>query len=77
MMRPLQKAKARYVAQIDERELAVRMAEAAIGIKRPAGKSLDECLASFPADWGEAFHRAARAAMGYWKECIDAANRPS
>lgn len=74
-MSAVNKAKAKYIAPIDERELAVRMAEAAIGIKRPPGKNLDECLASFPADWGAAFHRAARAAMGYWQECIIAANR--
>jgi hypothetical protein len=66
----------KFVAEISEGELAIRMAEAAMGIKRPPGKSVDECLASFPADWGDAFLRAARAAMGYWGECIDKANRP-
>ena len=76
-MSALDKAKRKYVAEINEGELAVRMAEAAIGMKRPPGKSLEECLASFPADWGEAFLRASRAAMNYWGECIDAANRPS
>ena len=76
-MSALEKAKAKYIAPISEGELAVRMAEAAIGIKRPPGKSLEECLASFPADWGEAFLRAARAAMTYWGECIDDARKPS
>jgi hypothetical protein len=76
-MTPLGKAKAKYVAEIDEEELAVRLAEAALGIKRPPGKSLGECLDSLPADWGDAFHRAARAAMTYWAQCIDAANRPT
>lgn len=73
----MDKAKAKYIAPISEGELAIRMAEAAIGMKRPAGKSVDECLASFPADWGQAFQRAARAAMTYWGECIDGANQPS
>jgi hypothetical protein len=67
----------KFIAEISEGELAVRMAEAAIGIKRPPGKNVDECLASFPADWGEAFLRAARAAMNYWGECIDTAKRPT
>lgn len=73
-MNDLAKTKARYIAPIDEGELAIRMAEAAMGIKRPPGKTVQECLDSFPADWGEGFHRAARAAMLYWKECIDNAN---
>lgn len=64
------------IATIDERELAIRMTEAALGIKRPPGKTTVECLNSFPADWGEAFHRSARAAMAYWRECIDAAKKP-
>lgn len=76
-MNPLAKAKAKYVTEISEGELAIRMAEAAIGIKRPPGKSVQECLDSFPADWGEAFHRAARAAMEYWAECIDGAKQRS
>ncbi len=76
-MTPLNKAKAKYVAEISEGELAIRMAEAAIGIKRPPGKSTQECLDSFPADWGEAFLRASKAAMKYWAECIDAAKAPS
>ncbi len=74
---PLTIAKAKYVAEINEAELAIRMAEAAIGMKRPPGKSTQECLDSFPADWGEAFGRAAKAAMTYWAECIDVANQPS
>jgi hypothetical protein len=61
-----------HVTEIDEGELAIRMAEAAIGIKRPPGKTQAEVLASFPADWGAAFSRAARAAMKYWGECIEA-----
>lgn len=70
-------AKRKFVAQIDEGELAIRMAEAAIGMKRPPGMTQAEVLDAFPTDWGEAFHRAARAAMVYWKECLDAARVPS
>lgn len=76
-MTPLDKAKKKYIAEISEGELAIRMAEAAIGMKRPPGKSVQECLDSFPADWGEAFGRAAKAAMNYWAECIDGAAQRS
>jgi len=58
----------KYVAEIDEAELAVRMVEAAIGLKRPPGATARETLAD--ADWGPAFERAARAAMEYWQECL-------
>lgn len=74
-MTALAKAATKYIIAINEGELAIRMAEAAIGIKRPPGKTTAEILASFPADWGEGFHRAARAAMLYWQECIADANR--
>lgn len=70
------KGKLIAIAVIDEGELAIRMAEAAIGMKRPPGKTVAECLASFPADWGEGFGRAARAAMEYWRECVEAAQEP-
>lgn len=76
-MTPARKGKAVAIAAIDEGELAIRMAEAAIGIQRPPGKTTAEVLDSFPADWGEAFHRAARAAMDYWRECLETAQRPS
>jgi hypothetical protein len=70
-------SRAKYIIEIDEKELAIRMAEAAIEIKRPIGKSVQQCLDSFPADWGEAFLRAAKAAMNYWSECIDDASQRS
>lgn len=76
-MSALEKTNAKWIAEISEGELAIRMAEAAIGMKRPAGKSVQECLDSFPADWGEAFGRAAKAAMNYWAECVKDANRQS
>jgi hypothetical protein len=74
-MSALTKAKSKYIAPIDERELAVRMMEAAIQIRRSPGKSAEDLLKDAPADWGPAFQRAARAAMAYWSECIEAANR--
>lgn len=74
-MNALKKANAKYIAAIDEGELAIRMAEAALNMRRPPGMTTAEVLAAFPADWGQAFHDAARAAMIYWSECIDGANR--
>jgi hypothetical protein len=73
----LAKAKTKYIAPIDGEELAARMAEATLGLKRPPGKSATEALDSAPADWGFAFRRGAKAAMDYWRECIEAANRTS
>lgn len=67
----------KYLAEIDEGELAIRMAEAALRIKRAPGKNTEETLASFPADWGQAFLDSARAAMEYWKECLEKAKTPS
>ena len=74
--RAKQKGKLVAIAAIDERELALRMAEAAIGIKRNPDWTKDQALAAMPADWGDGFRRAARAAMEYWRECLDAAQQP-
>lgn len=74
-MNPLSKAKAKYIAPIEEGELAVRIAEAVIGMKRPPDMTTAQVLASMPENQGVEFLNAARAAMGYWRECIDGANR--
>lgn len=55
------------VVALDVRELAVRIAEACIEIKRPAG-SADEVLAVLGDDESEAWMRAARAAADYFIE---------
>lgn len=75
MDEPLQTANTKYIAAIDEGELAIRMAEAAMGVERPPGLTTAEVLDSFPADWGDAFRCAARAAVNYWQECIGKADR--
>lgn len=62
--------KSLVVATLDERELAIRMTEAAFGIKRPEGKSIEECLATFPPLWGQRFMAASKVAIEYMKECI-------
>lgn len=71
------KGKLIAITAIDEGELAVRMAEAAIGMKRNPKWATEEALANFPADWGDGFLRAARAAMDYWRECLEKAQQPS
>jgi hypothetical protein len=73
----LEKAKARYIAPIDEAELAVRICEAQNGLKRPPGSTARQALDGMEPKSRNAYRNAARAAMTYWKECIDGANRPS
>jgi intracellular sulfur oxidation DsrE/DsrF family protein len=63
----------RMVAEIDERELAIRMCEAASATDRIAGQTLDETFATVP----KGFVRAARAAMEYWAECIQKMQQPN
>lgn len=64
------KPKPSFVAEIDADELAVRMAEAVLRMKRAPGLTPAQAVESMPADWGPAFRRAASAAMEYWQECI-------
>ena len=64
--------KAKYIAEINADELAVRMLETVFSMKRSPGKTPAEALDDSPADWGPAFRRAANVAMEYWKECLDA-----
>lgn len=76
-MKPLEKARAKYVAAIDEAELAVCLLEAAEQIKRPAGMSARQAFDSLDAEDRVVWHRAARAAMAYWAQCIADANTTS
>lgn len=66
--------------EIPRDELACRIAEKCIGLKRPAGKSGSEALAQlqgeFP-DMVDAWMRAADAAVLFFHECIDAGRQPS
>lgn len=65
------------VTSIDEAELAVRLIEAVNGVKRPPGKSARAALDDMGADDRAGWRAGARAAMEYWRECIEAAQRPS
>lgn len=77
-----------FVAQIDEVELAVRLAEIAIDLKRPPGKTAAECIADLEfkaASTGvpEAMkvvrdmRAMSRAAILYFGECIAKGQTPS
>lgn len=71
----LAKAKAKYIAPIEEAELAVRICEAMNGMRRPPGSTAAQALDGMEPESRNVYRNAARAAMAYWKECIDAANR--
>lgn len=66
--------------EIPRDELACRLAEAAMGVKRPAGATVQQAFAQMamidpdqPARW----RRAANAAVLYLHECINTARQPS
>jgi len=65
-----------FIAEISEAELAIRMCEAAINGKRPSGMTAEEALDLLGED-RDAWRRAARAAMEYWRECIEQSQRVS
>jgi hypothetical protein len=61
----------KYLAPIDEAELAVRIVEANYQMRRPAGFTARQALDAMDPDARAAIQRAARAAMEYWRECIE------
>jgi hypothetical protein len=71
-MRDPKKAALAYVVEISEAELAVRMCEANYSLTRPPGCTSQEALDAMDADVSAAWQRSARAAMDYWRECIEA-----
>lgn len=73
-MRPLDQAKKKYIAAISEAELAVRLCEAFIGMKRPTGATAEAALTHMDDEARERWQKVARTAMAYWSECIAAAN---
>lgn len=75
MNEPLKKANVKYIAPIEESELAVRICEARNGLKRPLGATATQALDGMDPEARDAWRRAAKAAMEYWRECIAAANR--
>lgn len=64
------------IVDISMHELALRIAEGCLGMKRPMGVSADEGLAYFPEDARQGFERAAQKAADYIAECIQNGQRP-
>jgi hypothetical protein len=63
------------VAEVNETELAIRIIEAMVGLKRPEGWTLGQVVAATePASMMFA-RAAARAALGYVAECLEGAER--
>jgi hypothetical protein len=65
------------IAEIDPQELALRIAEGFLGIRRPAGKTAAQALAYFPDEEREGFMRAAAKAAEYISDCVAKGKRPS
>ncbi len=65
------------IAEIDPEELACRIAEACMGVKRPAGISPKAALDQIDPEAAIDFRKAARSAARYIAECIDSGNQPS
>lgn len=53
---------------IDQHELALRMLEAAVGLRRPPNKTAEEALALAQPNLRTAYMRAAGAAVAYFVE---------
>lgn len=71
------KSKALFFGEVSESELAIRMAEASYGLRRPTGSTAAQALDAMEDESREGWCRAARAAMEYWQECIGNASQPS
>jgi hypothetical protein len=69
-MSPLAEIAAKYIAPIEEVELACRLLEAAGRLVRPAGLTAIQAFELIDYEDQEAWRRAARAAVEYWRECI-------
>lgn len=64
---------AKLVADIDPSELACRIAEGAIGVKRPKGVTPQQALSDLDKESRDGFYRAAYNAAQYMTECFTAA----
>lgn len=61
---------ATHLTAISEAELACRLFEAAARVKRPPGATAEQALDSLEDEDRMRWRAAARAAMEYWRECI-------
>ena len=74
------RAAERFVAEIDEIELAARVMETAIGLSRPPGASAAKVMADAEKAHPEtaaSFRRIARVAIAYFGECVTNGRQPS
>lgn len=69
--------KAVFVAEIDEEELACRILENFLNIRRPPGVTAKQLLEGAHDTTYDGARRAARAALEYYAECIKKGVKPS
>lgn len=70
----------RFVAEINEAELVARIAETAIGLKRPPGTPALKVIADMERidpETSATFTRIARVALTYFSECVSKGSQPS
>lgn len=67
----------RLIAEIDPAELACRILEGAMGIKRPPGATALQSLSTLDEEARVGMYRAAENAARYIAECIDGGKVPS
>lgn len=70
MNRALRRATEKYITPMSEAELACRIIEAMIEVKRPPGATPEQALASVDGDLIAGARRAARSVMEYLAEQI-------
>ena len=63
------------IAEIDAAELACRIAEKALGLKRPEGTTGIQAMTNLDPEQASRWLGAAKVAMEYVTECIDRAPR--
>ena len=68
---------AALVVEIDSAELAVRIGEAMMGVKRPEGATAVETLDGTEPDVRAMLMEGAAAAAGFLLECVNAGKVPS
>lgn len=71
------KAAVTLLGEVSEAELTVRLIEAHGGIRRPAGMSAEQAIATMPAVVQESARNQARAAVAYMAECFANSVQPS
>ncbi len=62
----------RKFVQVNQIELACRIMETCVGIKRPPGKTASEAMRDVPTEHRITFVKAADAAIAYLMECVEA-----